>query len=77
MASRRVGGGTSRLCMRAQPSIASMDEEPVPVTTILLFSVSGGARRNGDEDIRASPMCIVATVLGRLHPLLSSLAMSG
>jgi len=51
---RRIGGGTSHHCERAQPSAASLTREPIPAIVILPSSVSRGARRSGG-DIRASP----------------------
>jgi len=50
-----VGGGTSRLRRRALPSVASLDGEPVPITTILPPSTFGRVKRNGGKDIMASP----------------------
>lgn len=66
---RRVVGGTSRLYKRAQHPASSLDEEPVPVTTILPSSVFRGVGKSGAGDVRASLRCGVVIMLGRhRHP---------
>jgi len=66
---RRVVGGPSRLYKRAQHLASSLDEEPVPVTTILPSSIFWGVGKSGAGDVRASLRCGVVIMLGRhRHP---------
>lgn len=66
---RRVVGGPSRLYKRAQHPASSLDEEPVPVTTILPSSIFWGVGKSGAGDVRASLRCGVVIMLGRhRHP---------